>query len=62
MTVRNVSIDLPSRTVTGTGGVEGAIPAGTFSADSIRGDLESRVLTLSGKARLRMVPGQLQMP
>ena len=62
MTVRNVSIDLPSRTVVGAGGVEGSIPAGSFSANSIRADLEGRVLTLSGRARLRMVPGQLRMP
>lgn len=62
MAVRNVSIDLPARTVTGTGGVDGAIPAGTFSANSIRADLDSRVLTLSGNARLRMVPGQLKLP
>jgi len=62
MAVRNVAIDLPSRTVTGAGGVQGAIPAGTFSANSIHADLESRVLTLSGRARLRMVPGQLRMP
>jgi lipopolysaccharide export system protein LptC len=62
MAVRNVAIDLPSRTVTGAGGVQGAIPAGTFSANSIRADLEGRVLTLSGRARLRMVPGQLRMP
>jgi len=62
MAVRNVAIDLPSRAVTGTGGVQGAIPAGTFSADSIHADLEGRVLTLSGRARLRMVPGQLRMP
>jgi lipopolysaccharide export system protein LptC len=62
MAVRNVSIDLPSRTVTGAGGVQGAIPAGTFSANSIRADLDSRVLTLSGRARLRMVPGRMRMP
>ena len=62
MTVRNVSIDLPRRTVLGAGGVEGAIPAGTFSADSIRADLDGRVLTLAGNARLRMVPGRLRMP
>ena len=62
MTVRNVSIDLPGRMVLGAGGVEGAIPAGTFSADSIRADLDARVLTLSGNARMRMVPGRLRMP
>ena len=62
MAVRNVSIDLPGRTVLGAGGVEGAIPAGTFSANSIRADLDGRVLTLAGNARLRMVPGRLRMP
>ncbi len=62
MAVRNVAIDLPSRTVTGAGGVQGAIPAGTFSANTSRADLEGRVRTLSGRARLRMVPGQLRMP
>lgn len=62
MTIRNVSIDLPSRTVTGEGGVEGAIPAGTFSANSVRADLDERVVSLQGNARLRMVPGQLRMP
>jgi len=62
MTVSNVSIDLPNRTVIGSGGVEGAVPAGTFSADSIRADLDARVLTLSGNARLRMVAGRLRMP
>ena len=62
MTVSNVSIDLPSRTVVGAGGVEGAVPAGTFSADSIRADLDARILTLSGNARLRMVAGRLRMP
>jgi len=62
MAVRNVAIDLPSRTVIGAGGVQGAIPAGTFSANAIHADLEGRVLTLSGRARLRMVPGRLRMP
>jgi lipopolysaccharide export system protein LptC len=62
MMVRNVSIDLHHRTVTGAGGVEGAIPAGAFSANSIHGDLDGRVLTLAGNARLRMVPGRLRMP
>ena len=62
MNVRNVSIDLQRRIVVGAGGVEGAIPAGSFSADSIRADLDGRVLTLSGNARLRMVPGRLRMP
>ena len=59
---RGVSIDLPNRRLVGSGGVDGAIPAGTFSANNISADLDSRTLVLSGNARLRMVPGRLRMP
>jgi lipopolysaccharide export system protein LptC len=62
MTARNVSIDLPGRRLVGAGRVEGAVPAGTFSADSISADLAARTISLVGNARLRMVPGQLRMP
>lgn len=62
MTVRNVSIDLPARTVVGSGGVQGAVPAGTFSANSIHADLDERTVALQGNARLRMVPGQMRAP
>ncbi|MGH6787125.1 MAG: LPS export ABC transporter periplasmic protein LptC [Novosphingobium sp.] len=58
----NVSIDLNARLVTGAGGVSGAIPAGTFSAERIVADLGERSVTLDGRARLRMVPGKLRMP
>ncbi len=62
MTVSNVAIQLKSRTIEGAGGVSGAIPAGTFSADRILADLGARTLTLDGHARLRMAPGRLRMP
>jgi len=62
MGARNVSIDLPNRTLVGRGRVSGVIPAGTFSADSMQADLAARTLVLSGNARLRMTPGLLQMP
>jgi len=62
MQVSNVAIDLPHRTLVGSGGVEGAVPAGSFSANSIHADLDARVVALVGNARLRMVPGQLRMP
>ncbi len=62
MTARNVSVDLPSKTVAGDGRVEGAIPAGTFEADSMRADLDARTVTLIGDARLRMVPGRMRLP
>ena len=59
---RNVRIDLPTRTIIGNGRVTGAIPAGTFAADSFRANLPDRSLALVGNASLRMVPGRLQMP
>jgi len=59
---RGVAIDLPNRRLVGSGGVEGAVPAGTFSASSLSADLDARTLALSGNARLRMTPGKLRMP
>ena len=54
MTTSNVRIDLRAQQVTGTGGVAGAVPSGTFSANRIEADLENRVVALKGRARLRM--------
>ena len=62
MVARGVSVNLAEKTVTGEGGVEGAIPAGTFSGNRLDADLEARTISLSGNARLRMVPGKLRMP
>jgi lipopolysaccharide export system protein LptC len=58
----NVLIDLQDRTLVGQGQISGEIPAGTFSADSMRADLEARTIALIGSARLNMVPGRLRMP
>ncbi len=62
MTTQGVAIDLDAKRVTGSGGVTGSVPTGTFSADSIVADLEARTVTLQGNARLRMVPGKLRIP
>ncbi|MEM7779580.1 MAG: LPS export ABC transporter periplasmic protein LptC [Pseudomonadota bacterium] len=62
MRARGVAFDLTSRTMSGEGGVEGAVPAGTFSADNMRAELDTRTITLDGNARLTMVPGDLQVP
>lgn len=62
MTARGVSVDLPAKRLVGSGGVSGAIPAGTFSANRLEADLEARTVTLAGNARLNMVPGKLRMP
>ena len=62
MLARGVSVDLANKLLVGAGGVEGEIPAGTFSADRLTADLSARTITLSGNARLRMEPGKPRMP
>lgn len=62
MVARGVSVDLASKRMIGRGGVEGEIPAGTFSADRLIADMTERTVTLDGNARLRMIPGELRMP
>ncbi len=62
MVARDVSVDLADKQLVGAGGVDGAIPAGTFRADRLTADLSARTITLTGNARLRMEPGKLRMP
>lgn len=62
MVARGVSVDLRARTMQGDAGVSGEVPAGTFSANTMRADLAARTITLEGDARLTMIPGQLRMP
>lgn len=62
LAARNVTINLPARTLSGDGRVSGVIPAGSFSANAIRADLVERSLVLAGDARLSMVPGRLRLP
>lgn len=62
MVTQNVAVDLNTRRAVGSGGVEGAVSTGTFSADSIIADLTARTLALDGNARLRMTPGKLRIP
>lgn len=62
MVVDGVTVDLSARKISGSDGVEGAVPAGTFSADRLFADIDARTVTLAGHARLRMTPGKLRMP
>lgn len=62
MTASGVSVDLKSRTMRGDAGVEGQVPAGSFSANTLQADLSARTITLEGNARFTMIPGQLRMP
>lgn len=54
MTTSDVLLNLRDQTVSGSGGVAGASPGGTFSADRIDVDLNGRVVALRGRAHLRM--------
>jgi lipopolysaccharide export system protein LptC len=56
----NVSIDLKSRSLVGTGGVDGTLNIGHFSANQLTADLDKRVVRLQGNARLRINQGVLK--
>lgn len=62
MTAKGVSVDLNSRTMRGDKGVSGDVPAGAFTADTLRADLAARTITLEGNVHFTMIPGQLRMP
>lgn len=62
MTASGVTVDMEERRMNGQDGVTGAVPAGTFSANTLAIDLEQRTFTLDGNARLTMVPGKLRIP
>lgn len=62
LVARGVTVDLPEKRLVGSGGVSGAIPAGTFSANRLVADLDARTVSLAGGARLSMVPGKLRIP
>lgn len=62
LSTANVLIDLRTRKVSGSGGVSGAVPAGTFSADRLSADLDSRVLMLDGNVRLRIEQTSFRIP
>lgn len=62
LALSRVDVDLRARRLAAQGGIEGRLPTGTFSADEVTVDLETRTITLRGHARLRMEPGRIQLP
>lgn len=62
MVTNDVAIDLKRRVAIGSGGISGTVPAGTFRAERIVADLETRTVALEGRARLQMIPGKLRIP
>jgi lipopolysaccharide export system protein LptC len=57
LTTRAVGLDLKRRTLQSNAPVDGRMPLGTFSAGSMRADLNARTVALEGRARLRIVQG-----
>ena len=50
------TVDLKKKTMQASGGVSGTLPQGNFTADTMSADLDNRVVTLNGRARLRIAP------
>lgn len=53
----DVDIDLKTRKLASRGAAEGDMPLGTFSGDRMSADLNQRIVTLEGGARLHIVQG-----
>jgi lipopolysaccharide export system protein LptC len=56
----DVTVDLKQRQVTGSGGVQGQMELGQFSAGELRADLGSRTVVLDKGARLKIVQGAVR--
>lgn len=57
---RDVTVDLKRQKLEGSGGVKGKMPLGTFSAESMEADLNSRDVALKGRARLHIRQGAIK--
>jgi lipopolysaccharide export system protein LptC len=56
----DVTVNLKQRQITGSGGVQGEMKLGQFSAGSLRADLADRTVTLEGGARLKILQGAVR--
>ena len=56
----DVSVDLKKRQITGSGGVQGRMRLGQFSAGRLTADLGARTVTLDQGARLKIVQGAVR--
>jgi lipopolysaccharide export system protein LptC len=57
---RDVTVDLPQRSLASRGAVDGRMPLGRFSASRLRADLPTRTVVLDGRARLHIVQGAMR--
>ena len=56
LNTHDATVDLKTRKLESGGAVTGNTPSGTFSANKLTADLESRTVSLEGRARLRIQP------
>lgn len=56
----DVTVNLKHRQITGSGGVEGQMKLGQFTAGSLRADLAERTVVLEDGARLKIVQGAVR--
>jgi lipopolysaccharide export system protein LptC len=56
LATQNAVVDLKARTLASGSAVTGTVNGGSFSADRLHADLESRTVSLDGHAHLRIVP------
>jgi lipopolysaccharide export system protein LptC len=55
---RDVLIDMQTRMLKSRGVVDGKMPLGTFAADRMQANMETKVIDLVGHARLHIVQRQ----
>jgi len=55
---RDVLVDMRTRLMKSRGAVTGTMPIGTFAADEMRANMETKVVDLVGRARLHIVQRQ----
>lgn len=58
LNTNDATVDLKSRQMESGGAVTGNTPSGAFSADKLTADLERRTVSLTGNARLRIMPNR----
>jgi len=54
ITTRDVLLDMKTRMLASRGPVDGTMPLGTFSADKLQANLDTKVVDLVGRARLHI--------
>ena len=54
LATRDVTVDLPTRTVASDAPISGQVPLGSFTANRLRADVRGRVVVLDGGVKLRI--------